>query len=242
MEDKIFTVEEVGGKTMSKERVLIVEDDKHISKLVKYNLEKAGFECTVAITGEEALEILDKEPVDLIMLDIMLPKMDGLQACKQIKQDKKLSTIPIIMLTAKSEEVDRVVGFELGADDYVVKPFSPRELVLRVKAILKRGVPKETTKDILSIDKLKVDIPRHKVTVDKKEIELTSMEFKLLITLMQRKGKVQSRDKLLDDVWDIAAEVTTRTIDTHIKRLRQKLGKMGKLIETVRGLGYRLTE
>ncbi len=227
---------------MAQGRILIVEDDKHISKLVKYNLEKAGFDCTVTITGEEALEVLDKEPIELIILDIMLPKMDGFQACKQIKQDKKFSHIPIIMLTAKGEEVDRVVGFELGADDYVVKPFSPRELVLRVKAILKRGKPEEGTKDILTQNKLKVDIPRHKVFIDKKEIDLTQMEFKLLTTLMQRKGKVQTRDRLLDDVWDIAAEVTTRTIDTHIKRLRQKLGKMGKLVETVRGIGYRFSE
>ena len=227
---------------MAGQRILVVEDDKHISKLVKYNLEKAGFECAVTITGEEALEVLDKEPIELIILDIMLPKMDGFQVCKQIKQDKRFSHIPIIMLTAKGEEVDRVVGFELGADDYVVKPFSPRELVLRVKAILKRGKPKEVTKDILLHDKLKVDIPRHKVFIDKKEKELTQMEFKLLTTLMQRKGKVQTRDRLLDDVWDIAAEVTTRTIDTHIKRLRQKLGKMGKLIETVRGIGYRFSE
>lgn len=227
---------------MAGEKILIVEDDKHISKLVKYNVEKAGFECIVTISGEEALETLDKEPINLIILDIMLPKMDGLQVCKAIKQDKKLSSIPIIMLTAKGEEVDRVVGFELGADDYVVKPFSPRELVLRVKAILKRGVPQEITKDILSADKLKVDIPRHKVTFDKKKIELTAMEFKLLITLMQRRGKVQSRDRLLDDVWDIASDVTTRTIDTHIKRLRQKLGEAGRLIETVRGLGYKFSD
>ena len=227
---------------MSKERILIVEDDKHISKLVKYNLEKAGFECTVATTGEKALEILDKEPVDLIILDIMLPKMDGFQACKQIKQERKLSALPIIMLTAKSEEVDRVVGFELGADDYVVKPFSPRELVLRVKAILRRKKPPEVSQDILGAGRLIVDTTRHKVTVDKKEIELTPMEFKLLVTLMQRKGKVQSRDRLLDDVWDIAADVSTRTVDTHIKRLRQKLGKAGKFIETVRGFGYRFSD
>jgi len=227
---------------MSKERILIVEDDKHISKLVKYNLEKAGFECTVATTGEKALEILDKEPVDLIILDIMLPKMDGFQTCKQIKQERKLSALPIIMLTAKSEEVDRVVGFELGADDYVVKPFSPRELVLRVKAILRRKKPPEVSQDILGAGRLIVDTTRHKVTVDKKEIELTPMEFKLLVTLMQRKGKVQSRDRLLDDVWDIAADVTTRTVDTHIKRLRQKLGKAGKFIETVRGFGYRFSD
>ena len=227
---------------MSKEKILIVEDDKNISKLVKYNLEKAGFECTVTITGEKALEVLDKEAIDLIILDIMLPEMDGFETCKQIKQDKKLSHIPIIMLTAKGEEVDRLVGFELGADDYVVKPFSPRELVLRVKAILKRGKLKEITKDILSIDKLTVDILRHKVTADKKEIVLTQMEFKLLLTLMQRRGRVQSREALLEYVWDIAADITTRTVDTHIKRLRQKLGKIGRLIETVRGIGYRFSE
>ena len=227
---------------MATQKILVVEDDKHISKLVKYNLEKAGFDSTVTITAEEALEVLDREAIDLIILDIMLPKMDGFETCKQIKQDKKLSHIPIIMLTAKGEEVDKVVGFELGADDYVVKPFSPRELVLRVKAILKRGKPQEEVKDILSANKLTVDIPRHKVTIDKKEITLTQIEFKLLVTLMQRKGRVQSRDSLLEDVWDIAADVTTRTIDTHIKRLRQKLGKMGKMIETVRGIGYRFSE
>ncbi|RLJ05929.1 MAG: DNA-binding response regulator, partial [Candidatus Aenigmatarchaeota archaeon] len=192
--------------------------------------------------GEKALEILDKEPVDLIILDIMLPKMDGFQTCKQIKQERKLSALPIIMLTAKSEEANRVVGFELGADDYVVKPFSPRELVLRVKAILRRKKPPEVSQDILGAGRLIVDTTRHKVTVDKKEIELTPMEFKLLVTLMQRKGKVQSRDRLLDDVWDIAADVTTRTVDTHIKRLRQKLGKAGKFIETVRGFGYRFSD
>ncbi|MBU4457285.1 MAG: response regulator transcription factor [Candidatus Omnitrophica bacterium] len=227
---------------MAKERILIVEDDKNISKLVKYNLEKAGFECTLTITGEKALEILDKEVIDLIILDIMLPKMDGFETCKQIKQDKRLSHIPIIMLTAKGEEVDRLVGFELGADDYVVKPFSPRELLLRVKAILKRGKPKDVTKDILIQDKLKVDISRHKVFIDKKETELTQMEFKLLLTLMQKRGRVQSREALLEYAWDIAADITTRTVDTHIKRLRQKLGKMGRLIETVRGIGYRFSE
>jgi len=223
-------------------KILIVEDDKHIFKLVKYNLEKVGFECTVTVTGEEALEVLDKQPIDLIILDIMLPKMDGFETCKQIKQDKQLSSIPVIMLTARGQEIDKVVGFELGVDDYVVKPFSPRELVLRVKAILKRGKIEEVTKDILAADKLKVDIPRHKTSVNKKEIKLTQMEFKLLVILMQRVGRVQSREQLLNDVWDMAADVTSRTIDTHIKLLRQKLGKMGKLIETVRGIGYRFSE
>jgi len=227
---------------MSREKILVVEDDKHISKLVKYNLEKAEFSCITTITGEEALDILDSQPVDLIILDIMLPKMDGLETCKRIKQDKMLSSVPIIMLTAKGEEVDRIVGFELGADDYVVKPFSPRELVLRVKAILNRGTPKEVLKEILSFGALKVDIPRCKVSIDKKEVKLTAMEFKLLVTLIQKKGRVQSRDQLLEDVWKLDSDVTTRTIDTHIKRLRQKLGDLGKLVETVRGHGYRLSE
>lgn len=234
----IFT----GVNKMDKERILIVEDDKHIAKLVKFNLEKSGYECFMAATGEAALTILNKEQIDLVILDIMLPKMDGFEVCKKIKQDKRLSSIPIIMLTAKSEEVDRVLGLELGADDYVVKPFSPRELVLRVKAIIRRGESEEISKDILRVGRIKIDIPEHKVTVDKKGIELTVMEFKLLVTLIQRKGRLQSRDRLLTDVWDIDTEVTTRTIDTHIKRLRQKLGKMGEMIETVRGIGYRFNE
>jgi len=204
---------------MAKERVLIVEDDKNISKLIKYNLEKERFHCTACFNGEEALKILDKDSFDLVILDIMLPGIDGLEVARQIKQNKTLSDMLIIMLTAKGEEVDRIVGFELGADDYIVKPFSPRELILRIKAILRRQKPEEPEKDKLAAGKLMIDMPRHKVTVDKKEIELTSMEFKLLVVLMQRKGRVQSREKLLQDVWDIASDVTTRTVDTHIKRL-----------------------
>jgi DNA-binding response OmpR family regulator len=196
----------------------------------------------VTITGEDALNILDNQAVDLVILDIMLPKMDGLQTCKQIKLDKKLSAIPIVMLTAKGEEVDRIVGFELGADDYIVKPFSPRELVLRIKAILGRGKPRESTQEILEIKDLKIDIPRCKVKVGKKEVRFTAMEFKLLVTLVKKRGRVQSRDQLLDEVWNLDADVTTRTVDTHIKRLRQKLGGMGKLVETVRGYGYRISD
>lgn len=228
---------------MAQERILVVEDDKNISKLVRYNLEKAGYNCESVITGEEAFDVLDKSNVDLIILDIMLPKMSGFEFCKEIRQNPTHEGIPVIMLTAKGEEVDRVVGFELGADDYMVKPFSPRELVLRVKAILKRGrTKKESHKDILEADIIKVDIPRHKVTLAQKEIKLTSMEFKLLTTLLTRRGRVQSRDQLLNDVWDLEADVTTRTIDTHVKRLRQKLGRAGKLIETVRGYGYRFKD
>ncbi len=228
---------------MGRENIILVEDDRHISKLVKYNLEKAGFNCLITESGESALEALRHKSFDLIILDIMLPGMDGFETCRNIKQDKKISSIPIIIVTAKGEEVDKVVGFELGADDYVVKPFSPRELILRVKAVLKRGKhDEEKGEDILRIDNIIVDIPRHKVTVDKKEVTLTNIEFKLLVTLIRRKGLVQSRDILLEDVWDIAADITTRTIDTHIKRLREKLGKRGKCIETVRGIGYRCSE
>ena len=223
-------------------KILIVEDDKNILKLIRYNLEKEGFDCITTITGEDALKTLDTESVDLVILDIMLPTIDGLEVCRRIRKEQAYAHIPIIMLTAKGEEVDKVVGFELGADDYMVKPFSPRELILRIKAILKRGKPKQATDNLLIAGKLKVDIPRHKVTVDKKDIKLSPMEFKLLRILIERKGRVQSRDRLLEDVWDITADVTTRTVDTHIKRLRQRLGKTGKIIETIRGLGYRLSE
>jgi len=227
---------------MPKEQILIIEDDKHISRLVKYNLEKAGYDCTVADDGEEALGILAKERPDLIILDIMLPKMDGFELCRAIKQDVKLKNIPIIMLTAKGEEVDRIVGLELGADDYVVKPFSPRELILRIKAILKRGKSEESPKDVIKRGILIIDVPKHRVTVNNKEIELTPIEFKLLVTLIERNGRIQSRDQLLSDVWDMHSDVFTRTVDTHIKRLREKLGKVGDQIETVRGLGYRFKE
>jgi len=225
-----------------KERILIVEDDKNISKLVKFNLEKANYDCAIAVSGEKALEALDARPADLIILDIMLPGMDGYEICRTIKAKEKLKNIPIIMLTAKGEEVDRIVGLELGADDYIVKPFSPRELVLRVKAILKRGKTESAKKDILVAGDIAVDIPKHKVTVKDKVIELTQMEFKLLVTLMERRGRVQTRDRLLSDVWDMDTSIDTRTIDTHIKRLREKLGKSGDLIETVRGLGYKFKE
>jgi DNA-binding response OmpR family regulator len=227
---------------MPRDIILTVEDDKHISKLIKYNLEKAGYICKAALDGEEALDILSKERVDLIVLDIMLPNMDGLEVCRMIKQDTKLKAVPVIMLTAKGEEVDRVVGLELGADDYMVKPFSPRELILRIKAILRRGKAEESVKDIIERGDLVIDISRHTVTVKNKEVEFTPIEFKLLVTLIERAGRVQSRDRLLSDVWDMNADIYTRTVDTHIKRLREKLGKMGNLIETVRGLGYRFKE
>ncbi len=227
---------------MLKEHILIVEDDRPISKLIKYNLEKEGYRCSAVITGEEALKILDQETIDLIILDIMLPKRDGFEICKDIKQNKETARIPIVMLTARGEEIDRIVGLELGADDYIVKPFSPRELMLRIKAIFKRGKVVEDEKDILSVDKITVNIPRHSVKIDNKEVVLSPMEFKLLVTLMKRRGRVQTRDVLLDDVWGISADVTTRTVDTHVKLLRQKLGDCGDLLETVRGVGYKIRD
>lgn len=227
---------------MSQDSILIVEDDTNIAKLVKYNFEKAGYRTVVTITGEAALEFLSRETVDLIILDIMLPKMDGFETCRRLKDDRRLSAIPVMMLTARGEEVDRVVGFELGADDYVVKPFSPRELVLRAKTILRRGQMKQKPRENLRSGDIEIDIPRHRVSVGRKEIVLTPMEFKLLVILLERHGRVQSREQLLSDVWNIEADITTRTVDTHIKRLRQKLGKAGNSLLTIRGLGYRFNE
>lgn len=227
---------------MGKQKVLIVEDEQNIAELIGYNLEKAGYECRTANTGEEALKILSHSSVDLIILDVMLPKMDGFEVCKTLRQTQTLRHIPIFMLTARGEEIDRIVGLELGADDYMVKPFSPRELVLRVKAILRRGKTEESIKDIYKIGSLVVDILKHRVHADHKEIELTPMEFKLLLILIKRQGRVQSRERLLADVWDIHADIDTRTVDTHVKRLREKLGKLENLVETVRGLGYRFKE
>jgi len=225
---------------MTKERVLIVEDEKNIAKLIRYNLEKAEYDCTTARTGEDAVYLSGKHGFDIVILDIMLPGIDGFEVCRKIKQDPRSKDIPIIMLTAKGEAVDRIVGLELGADDYMVKPFSPRELILRIKAILKRGKAQPLKKETITAGDISVNIPKHKVYVKGREIELTRMEFKLLTTLMERGGRVQDRDKLLNDVWNIDTMINTRTIDTHIKKLREKLGKAGDMIETVRGMGYRL--
>jgi two-component system OmpR family response regulator len=227
---------------MSKQKILIIEDDKSIAKLLKYNLEKAGFEPVNAYSGESGLEMLSRQQPHLIILDIMLPRMDGLEVCRQIKQDTATQNIPVIMLTARGEEVDRIVGLELGVDDYIVKPFSPREIILRIKAILRRLQVKKQPEEILQGGDLMVNIPRHQATIRDKEITLTPLEFRLLVTLMQRKGIVQTREILLNDVWDMEADVFTRTVDTHIKHLRTKLGEAGNMIETVTGMGYRFRE
>lgn len=229
---------------MSKEKILVVEDDPHILNLIRYNLEKAGFECRAAAAGHQAFEELERRNIRLIVLDIMLPGgMDGFELCREIRKKPAWAAIPVLMLTARAEEIDRVLGLELGADDYMVKPFSPRELVLRIKAILRRGESKDAASaEALTIGNLTVDKSRHKITVNAREIQLTPMEFKLLVLLMERRGRMQPRERLLNDVWDINADVTTRTVDTHIKSLRRKLGRMGKCVETVRGYGYRFCE
>ena len=224
---------------MSQVRILIVEDDVNISNLIKYHFEKFDYTCDCVSTGKEALDAVGRRLYNLILLDIMLPEIDGFKTCELLKQNSSFSDIPIVMVTAKDEEADRILGFELGIDDYIIKPFSPRELALRIKAILKRKRPREKQKDILIDGKIKIDITHRQVTIQDKMIPLTSMEFKLLATLMQHKGKLQKREKLLSDVWNISTEIRTRTVDTHIKKVRQKLGQMGRQIETVRGYGYR---
>jgi len=224
------------------EKILIVDDEEDILTLLEYNLEKAGFKVISAKDGPEAIEMTKKERPSLIILDIMLPSMEGTEVCKVIKRDNTTSHIPIIMLTAKGEEVDRIVGLELGADDYITKPFSPRELVLRVKAVLKRGHGGEENEGTITAGNIRIDLERSVVISNGKHLKLTATEFKLLVELVKAKGKVLSRDALLDNVRGTDYYVTDRTIDTHIRRLREKLGKSAKHIETVRGFGYKFLE
>ncbi|OGW12974.1 MAG: DNA-binding response regulator [Nitrospinae bacterium RIFCSPLOWO2_12_39_16] len=223
-------------------KILIVDDEEDILTLLEYNLEKAGFKVISADDGPEAIELAKKEKPALIILDIMLPSMEGTEVCKAIKRDDATSHIPIIMLTAKGEEVDRIVGLELGADDYITKPFSPRELVLRVKAVLKRGHGGEENEGTITAGNIRIDLERSVVISNGKPLKLTATEFKLLVELVKAKGKVLSRDALLDNVRGTDYYVTDRTIDTHIRRLREKLGKSAKHIETVRGFGYKFME
>ena len=227
---------------MAREKILVVDDESDILSLVQYNLEKEGFKVITASDGQEALRRIASELPQAIILDLMLPQIDGLEVCRQIKRNEATSGIPVIMLTARGEEIDRVVGFELGADDYITKPFSPRELILRLKAILKRFSLREEPAKRLILGDLVIDWDRHQVRVAGEEIGLTHTEFKLLITLAGRKGRVQTRDRLLADVWNYDPDIDSRTVDTHIKRLRSKLGKWGEAVETVRGVGYRFRE
>jgi two-component system phosphate regulon response regulator PhoB len=220
--------------------ILIVEDEKDLVSALEYNLQKEGYKTRSALTGKAALELLARDPVaDLVLLDLMLPDMSGLEICKKIRAQPKTQSLQVIMLTAKGEEIDRVVGFEVGADDYVVKPFSIRELLLRIKALLRRSNEEPTPQECSSFGCLRLDPLAHRAFVNEKEVTLTALEYKLLYTLLLRRGRVQTRDTLLNDVWGISADVTTRTVDTHIKRLREKMGPAGDYIETVRGVGYR---
>jgi two-component system phosphate regulon response regulator PhoB len=224
------------------QRILVVEDEPDLLALVRINLEQAGFEVETAENGNDALAALRRAPPDLMILDLMLPDVPGTEICRRVRGSDELSELPVIMLTAKADEVDRVVGLELGADDYVTKPFSPRELTLRVRAVLRRQQPAPTPARVIEHGTLSLDPERHRCFVDGDEVELTAKEFSLLQCLMRRPGRVMTRDRLLDDVWGSDITVTTRTIDTHLKRLREKLGRAGDLIETVRGVGYRFAE
>ena len=226
-------------ETGSGRKILIVEDETDVADLLSLNLRKAGFRVSTAGDGASGLQKARDDRPDFIILDLMLPKMSGLEVCRILKSDTATAQMPILMLTAKAEEIDRNVGLEFGADDYVTKPFSPREVVLRIRAILRRG---EKADERLSAGPIAIDPARHEVRVNGRQVHLTSIEFKLLQRLMQRRGRVQDRDRLLNEVWGYETVIDTRTVDTHVRRLREKLGKAGDAVETVRGFGYRLRE
>ena len=223
-------------------KILVVDDEPEAVELVEFNLKQAGYEVINAANGAEALTKSRAKKPNLIVLDLMLPEMSGLEVCKTLRRDPATAGIPIIMLTARAAEIDRVLGLELGADDYITKPFSPRELVLRVKKILNRGPVAAEVPDTLRFGELLIDVPRHVTSVNGRPIDLTATEFKLLTLLAQRRGRVQSREQLLRDVWEYNNLVDTRTVDTHMRRLREKLGPAAKHLDTVRGVGYRFVE
>ena len=229
----------LGDNAGVKSKVLVVDDEPDVLDLVSYNLTQAGFQVETAVDGADALRKARSAAPDLILLDLMLPEMDGLEVCKLLRRDPKTNGIPIIMLTARAGEIDRIVGLELGATDYIPKPFSPRELVLRVKKRLEERQALAAPRTTFSFGPLQLDVPRHVVTVKGKRIELTATEFKLLALLVQRMGHVQSREQLLRDVWEYETHIDTRTVDTHMRRLREKLGVAAKYLDTVRGVGYR---
>ena len=221
-------------------KVVIVEDEKDLAELLAFNLQKEGWQTMVALDGKSGLELITAELPDLVILDLMLPELTGIEVCRQLRRQERTAAIPVIMVTAKGEEIDRVVGFEVGADDYLVKPFSTRELLLRIKAILRRTATPSLEEKIIRHGLLSIDAERHRVTVRDEEVTLTLTEFKLLITLAGRPGRMQSRERLLQDVWGYSSDADTRTVDTHITRLRSKLGEAGEMIRTVRGYGYKL--
>ena len=220
--------------------VLIIEDEKDLAELVAFHLEREGFKSVLASDGISGLNEAKSLKPDLILLDLMLPGMLGTEVCKRLKKNEQTARIPVIMLTAKGEEIDKVVGFEVGAEDYVVKPFSTRELLLRVKAVLRRSGTAVVENPVISIGPLTIDAERHLVAINGEEVVFTSTEFNLLHALVKRLGRVQSRDVLLRDVWGYNFVEDTRTVDTHVTRLRTKMGEAGEMIKTVRGFGYKM--
>ena len=223
-------------------RILVVEDERDLQSVLTFNLRDAGYDVLSAFGGAEGLRLAGREAPHLVLLDLMLPDLPGTDVCRQLKADPATRDIPIIMLTAKGQEADRVLGFELGADDYVVKPFSVRELLLRVQAILRRRSEQAAPGEMIRFGVLRIDPGAHRVWVEDREVAVTALELRLLRTLFDRRNRVQSRADLLSDVWGIDADITTRTVDTHVKRLREKIGPAGAYIETVRGVGYRFKE
>lgn len=224
------------------ERILVIDDEPDLLELVRVNLTEAGFEVETSTSGRDALASVRRAPPDLIVLDLMLPDVPGTDLCRTLRNDRRTADLPILMLTAKAAEIDRVVGFELGADDYVTKPFSPRELSLRVRALLRRAHAPERGNAFYRHGPVCLDLERHRCTVADSDVPLTAKEFDLLAELMKRPGRVLSRERLIDAVWGPGTALTERTIDTHLKRLREKLGSAGDMIETVRGVGYRFAE
>ncbi|MBE0504984.1 MAG: response regulator transcription factor [Desulfuromonadales bacterium] len=221
-------------------RILIIEDEADLAELIAFHLRQEGYQVEIAGNGRLGLERALAEPPDLVVLDLMLPEMLGSEVCRNLRKDKRTAALPVLMLTAKGEEIDRVVGFEVGADDYVVKPFSLRELLLRIKSLLRRSQPVTDNGGGLQFGPLSIDTQRHEVRVDNEVVVLTAIEYRLLTTLAERRGRLQSRDQLLTDVWGYNYVGDTRTVDTHVTRLRSKLGAGGELIRTVRGFGYKL--
>ena len=230
----------VGSPSVPRDRILLIEDEPDIVEVLQYNLEKEGFAVETARRGEQGLEAIRREPPDLVLLDLMLPGVDGLEITRALKRDGSTARVPIVMLTARGEEVDRIVGLELGADDYITKPFSPREVVLRIKAVLRRRQPDGPPGETIESGGVRLDAAAHRLWVRDEEVPLTATEFRLLKLLLERGGRVQSRAQLLADVWGYAQDVDSRTVDTHIRRLRRKLGPEAERIETVIGVGYRL--
>lgn len=235
-------------------KILLVEDEPDLQSILEFNLREAGYDVRCTALGEEALQLCQRESPDLVLLDLMLPDISGTQVCQRLRMTPGLQATPVIMLTARSDEIDRVVGFEVGADDYVVKPFSVRELLLRIQAVLRRHpapVPREPSAPAPAVEPgdaplllgvLRIDPAAHRVFIHDEEVRLTALEFRLLWTLASQKGRVLSRSHLLEHVWNMDPALSTRTVDTHIKRLREKIGTVGDQVETVRGVGYRFVD